>query len=446
MASKKIGGTDRLKEYRDKLIDAAVLAVPLGVVAKLGGVVQDRALAAPWLILWVACPLALVTWLTWRFIQNNPTPQRHWRWAVLLAVYGSCFALLSVTDLLAWRTARESGQTPALREWILPVTAGDWRYRIAPRAEAQWEGLRVLLLDAPQGEHARADVRRAEAQILRWAEQGEGARGVAFDAFFEKSTEADSELCAAVAAAKFPVLSGYSQRRLASGLYVKRPEMPALPCLPASQQGHLIGYSDVDGRVRALQHWWRGQNLEPAFAVRVAGTVPMIGAAPAVDPSQRELRFLPPRDAIPVLRYADVAATPALLSGQFVLVGVDAAADRFETPFGTLPGTLIQAYSVHSILSGHLITRPSPLWSALIVFASCYVLMLLAAQGQSVRTLIWTSTAITGVIVVTAALCMALWLVWLDVIYGIVATWLWLAIMMVARRRMDGTSRTRRRK
>ena len=81
---------------------------------------------------------------------------------------------------------------------------------------------------------------------------GEKASGLAFDAYFESHTGADADLCGAISSAAFPVLSGFSQQRLPTGLYLKRPITSALACLVPAHQGHLMGFADVDGRVRSI--------------------------------------------------------------------------------------------------------------------------------------------------------------------------------------------------
>src|SRR6266849_4832274 len=145
---------------KEKLFDAVMLGAPLALLAQAGEALQTAALAEPWRIVWIAAPLLALVYLSWRLLRWQKTPQRHWRWVVLLALYCSLFALLSVTDLLSWRTVPEADRPIALRSWLLPLSAGDWRYRIAPRANAQAEALRVVLLDPVAGPNGKVTLRQ----------------------------------------------------------------------------------------------------------------------------------------------------------------------------------------------------------------------------------------------------------------------------------------------
>jgi hypothetical protein len=80
-----------------------------------------------------------------------------------------------------------------------------------------------------------------------------------------------------------------------------------------------------------------------------------------------------------------------------------------------LPGTIVHAYAVDSLLSAHYIRRPPAWLSAFAVFASCYILTLVAV----------------------AATAMFLSAVWLDVIYAVVATWLRLPILLGVRKQLQ---------
>jgi CHASE2 domain-containing sensor protein len=127
---------------------------------------------------------------------------------------------------------------------------------------------------------------------------------------------------------------------------------------------------------------------------------------------------------------------PTVLQDRFLLVGEGSGTDVFNTPFGRLPGTVVHAYAIDSLLASHYITRPPAWLSACVVFASCYILTLLAALQMSTRRLVIAAAGITIMVVAVAAAAMHFSAVWLDVIYAVVATWLLLPLLLGVRKRL----------
>jgi hypothetical protein len=70
------------------------------------------------------------------------------------------------------------------------------------------------------------------------------------------------------------------------------------------------------------------------------------------------------------------------------------------------------------------------------VFATCYVLLLFATQRRSSRFLLLSAGLMSVLVVAAAALSMLVWHVWVEVVYCLTAVWLWLTILLVARRRL----------
>jgi CHASE2 domain-containing sensor protein len=430
------GTAERLTKYRERLLETAVLTVPLGLISTLGNAIQKSALGAPWRILWIVVPLAVAGWLTYRFIKRDPTPLRHWRWALLFGAFSSLFAVLSVSDLLLWRTIAAADRTIAARPWMLPVRAGDWHYWFARPLPPDPDALVVVMLEAPPGATTE-ELRRREAEVIRLAQQAEQVIGIGFDVFFVGPSAADAELCDAIVASNLAVFSGYTRQVVDADSYVELPARPPLPCQPRSQQGHLLGFADADGRVRAQQLWFRSTGDQPSFSLIVAQAIQERFRRTATAASgENILRYLPPADRKPPLTLEQLAATPTLLNNKFLLVGIQSPLDRFDTPFGQLPGTIIQAYAVHSLLTDRTITRASPFWSAAMVFATCYVLLLFATQRRSSRFLLLSAGLMSVLVVAAAALSMLVWHVWVEVVYCLTAVWLWLTILLVARRRL----------
>jgi CHASE2 domain-containing sensor protein len=157
-------------------------------------------------------------------------------------------------------------------------------------------------------------------------------------------------------------------------------------------------------------------------------------------PQGKLLRFLPPAQGTLVVieptQFAALKANPSVLHERFLLVGERSDTDKFKTPFGLLPGTVVHAYAVDSLLASHYVTRPPAWFSVFAVFASCYLLTLLAAQKLSTRWLLLAAAGITVAVFALAAVARYFSLVWLDVIYAVAATWLLLPLLLAFRRRL----------
>jgi len=440
----------RVGRYREKIIEAAILAVPLSLIAASQSWINTRLLAEPWKILWVLVPLAAITWLTWRLLARSKQRTLDWRWFILLGSFCTVFALASASDLLVWKRApRSAGYYDQLHEqsrgWLVPVWLGDWRYQLVRRAPSQLSGV-VLILQQNAAGTSKEALRVRDRRLIELARIG-GARGIAFDIAYEGGTPVDSIYCAAVERAKsersgFRVLSAYDLTQSEGALLPKRPpaaQSPsALPCLPASDQGHAMGLADGDGIVRSIPLRWEGEDA-PAFSLRVAEALRDAGASESKLslPKGELLRFLPPDDELRIIegqQLDEIDRAPEQLAGYFLIVGERSAADTFRTPFGELPGAVVHAYAAHTLLSGTYIRRPAALWSAFIVFASCYVLTLFAAKQSSVARLALIAAVLSAIVVVFAAAAIYLWRVWLDVIYAVAAIWLLLPLLIVASR------------
>jgi hypothetical protein len=291
------------------------------------------------------------------------------------------------------------------------------------------------LLGYPPGA-TREWLRWQDRRVLEIASRG-GARGVAFDVAFAGATAIDPLFCESVSSAGFPVLSTYELRKDQElGLYAMQPATEQLPCLPIANQAHAMGIAEADERVRSIPLFWGGvAGKQPALSVRVAQCIHSdCGRDDLPVPAERLLRFLRPGPgALIVIEPGQLDAlerNPSVLRDRFLLVGDAAGADEFKTPFGRLPGTMVHAYAVDSLLAAHYIRRPSAWLSAFVVFASCYILTLLAAERNSRGTLVLAATGITAAVIAIAAAAMYFSAVWLDVIYTVVAVWLLLPLLL----------------
>ena len=434
-ASSHDAAAERLSRWRERLIDGAVLGVPIGLIAKFSDQIQEGALDKPWLILWVVIPLAAITWLTWRLIHRSQKRAIDWRLFAFLAMYCSVFALMSVSELLEWRRAPDDN---GLRSWVVPVRAGNWHYWLAPRMPVGSDDLIVVLIDPTGTGDKKSLMRRSEERLVKLA-VAHRAMGIGFDIIFDGRSDADPGLCSAIdaaSAAKIPIFSGYTRKAMPEGDFVLWPDPPALACLPLEKQGHVIGFADSDGFVRAVRLRWESRSSRPAFSVRIAQALWSSHEKTELPvPADPLLRFLKPGgDGPRVFSLAEVEAVPSRLNDRFLLIGLKSGAKIFHTPFGDLSGSTIHAYAIQSLLSGYYVTRPAAIWSACMVFAGCYILTWLAARGFSPRILALAAAGITAAVFILAAAAMYFWLVWLDVIYAVVAVWLLLPLLLVFRR------------
>jgi CHASE2 domain-containing sensor protein len=300
----------------------------------------------------------------------------------------------------------------------------------------------VVLVAHPPGA-TREWLRWQDRRIVEMARKG-GALGVAFDVTFTGPAEVDPLFCKSVTDWGLPVLSAYEfQKDEALGLYAMMPATQQLPCLPVANQGHAMALAEADERVRAIPLFWGGvQGRQAALSVRVAQCIHSQCASNDLPvPNARLLRYLRPgAGALTVISPDKLDAlerNPSVLRDRFLLVGEGSGTDVFMTPFGRLPGTVVHAYAVDSLLASHYITRPPAWLSAFVVFASCYVLMLLAALRMSTRRLVMAAAGITAAVIAVAATAMYLSAVWLDVIYAVAATWLLLPLLLGLRRQLD---------
>lgn len=427
----------------EKFIEAAVLSVPLAFVAKATDPLKARFFDEPWSVLWIALPLGGAAWLSWRLLRRSRAATLNWRVVAFLAIYCSVFAVASASDLLVWRRMplAYDGQTGSGRGWILPVTFGDWRYWVAPRGSSRPDTPVVVLLDHPQGATSEW-LRWQDRRIVEMARKG-GALGVAFDVTFTGSAEIDALFCESVSDAGFPVLSAYEfTQDEVLGLYARSPATQQLPCLPLTNQGHAMALAEADERVRSIPLFWGGvRGRQAALSVRVAQCIHSQCAGNDLPvPNDRLLRYLSPvAGALTVIEPDKLDAlerNPSVLRDRFLLVGEGSGTDVFNTPFGRLPGAVVHAYAVDSLLALHYVTRPPAWLSAFVVFASCYILTLLAALKISARQLVLAAAGIATAVVALAAAAMYFSAVWLDVIYAVAATWLLLPLLLGARRRL----------
>jgi len=455
-AAKPAPSAALLTRWRDKLVDSAVLMIPTAVITQSIGLIQSKLFAEPWQILWVAVPLAALVFAAWKLLRP-PTAQRvDKRFALFLVAYASLFGLLSERDLLVWK------RTPLFaddggRAWLMPVAAGDWRYWLVREAVPATR-LYVVLQDHHDN-MAPEEKRALDAQIIEAAIVG-GAKGVFFDIAYPRLPGNEDVLCGSVASAgeaKIPVITSYRLvPQTLTGLYMPEPDPEHSPeCLRENPdrhvyRAHAMVFADVDGRVRTVPTTWEDIPARSALSVRIAQCMTKSGC----DKSDLELppgallRFLPgtPKKLRMAKGDQEVGAlisNPSQLQDLFLLVGERSTSDRFRTPAkdGTgvkdeatgeamTAGVVIHAYAANSLYSKLYFTRPPAWFSGFMVIAVCGILALLALQGAGLRQLLIVGAIESLVVVAVAAFAAKFLLVWLDVIYALVALWLLMPLLV----------------
>lgn len=419
------GSKQRIEGYANRVIDAAVLGIPVALINWGTSKVVGPLTAEPWRILIVILPLAAGAVWWWRSLAAGAEPRLRGRSLLFLICYLSAFTLAAGSDVLAWRRSLTGFDEASLpRHWIAPAGFGDWRYRIAPRPPHE-PSIIVVTMDPPVGQ--TRDAARFEIAQLIGAAGAAGARGVALDFHFDSAASAaDPFICRAVQAAPMPIIVGFAVDTLL-GRPVRAPDPPALAeCLATTPRGHLLGYREADRVIRNVPVRLHEPPDAEALSLQIARAMSATGQAPATPPNGL-LQYLEPDAADrPVayeeLRQLDTARLQALLANRFILVGERSGQERFLTPWGERLGVQIHAAAVQSLVAERWLQRV-PWWYAFIVIAvACYIITALAAAGATGQRIVTVAAAITTGIA-AAAVAAARTGAWLDVIYATTAVW-----------------------
>ncbi|ABC83650.1 CHASE2 domain-containing protein [Anaeromyxobacter dehalogenans] len=416
---------ERMERWRERLLEAALIGVPLAVIQWVVGRLSARVTSQPWHVLWFVVPLAVAAWIAWQAVMRRRSFRLRGPMRAFLVCYLAVFAVAGAADLLVLTRTTAVYEHEPLRHRFLPAGWGDWRYRVARRYAADQVPLVILVEPAPGPATSRGAERFELARLIARAEQA-GAAGVAFDFYFGKEpSDADALLCAAVQRARRPVIVG--ERTVKAPHVHAEAYAPALEsCFPRNRRGHLLAYRDADDLVRSVG--LRTPRGKESLALQVAAQL----AGRPVGPDGELMQLVFPRDAFPAITSEDLALTD--LKDRLLLVGERSAAETFQTPFGPRLGVELHAAAVGSLLTGGWIRRPPPWCGALIVLVACYLLSALADAGASIRKLLGVAAAVTAFVVAGAVLAMWLWNVWLDVAYPVAAVWPLVALLALLRR------------
>lgn len=433
-------------ELRKDLRKQLAMFLPILLIAMIGAWLRDRIVNHPETVLLILVPgIALQAVI----LVSSTTRQKFklgWPFLVFLAIYILTFYLAAETGVLDWKRTLVGYDRDVPRNFLALNHYGDWHYKVAPQ-EPALSSLVIVLMKPPETFEAG----RLKIRDLLAIAQSSRARGVALDSYFVKYTDVkgdeqkgiDDDLCTNFVKARqngLQVFVAYDFKVI--GDRIDKVEMDAdlEKCVPASDQGHMMGYAERDGLVRSIPLYFWNDPTREALSLKVARS---FNRAVKV-PDNGLLQFIKPKNDFPTVAFDELdqgGYDRSILRDRFILVGEDSAQDSFQTPFGVTPGVVIHAYAVQSLMGNHFIERP-PWWlSLLMISVWCYLMMVLIARGTGNLKLIVINVAVSLLIVGISALAMRLWLTWIDLIYPLLATWLFL-LLLIALRRIGMTKTT----
>lgn len=426
-------------ELRKDLLKMATMAVPTALIALTMTWMKDRFVDHPGQTLYFIIPGILVLAILFVGSTIRQRLKLGWPFLIFLMVYLLTFYLAAEYRVLDWKRIILGSREVALRNSLALNSYGDWHYRVASE-QPPLQSLAIVMMKAPETyQQGRLEI----ADLLAIA-QSSGARGVALDSYFVKykaekdpvDKGIDEYLCSRIDAARsqgMKVFVAYSFKSI-SGRLDRIPVDPDLEkCLPPADQGHLMAYAEWDGVVRSIPLYFWNEPQSEAFSLKIARSF-----NPSVNvPRDRALQFIKPSQDFPSISFDKLDQSEderSILNGRFILAGEESLQDSFHTPYGLKPGVVIHAYAVQALLNNHFIKRP-PWWISLILVSVwCYLMMVLIARGVGNVKLILTNAAVSVLIVVMAALVMHYWQTWIDVIYPLVATWIYMFLLIILRR------------
>lgn len=426
-------------ELRKDLSKQLLMFLPMFLIGMFGAWLKDRIGNHPETILFIIIPgIVLQILILWRWMRR-PNTKLGLPFLVFLPIYILCFYFVAETDLLDWRRTLVGYESAVPRNLLALNRFGDWHYRFA-RRESALPNLAVVLMKPPATvTEGRLDV----ADLLSIALDS-GARGVALDYYFVKhepeniatDRAVDDYLCSRLEDARkhdVKVFIAYDFRVVGDHIDSLPIDPGLAACVTKEQLGHMIGYAERDGLVRSIPaYFWHDPALE-SLSLKIAKSLD----SSVKVPQNGLLQFTQPQNDFPTILFDELnqpGVDRLILHDRFILAGEDSAADSFQTPFGVKPGVIVHAYAVQSLVRNRFIERP-PWWSSLLMISIlCYLNIVLIAWGLSGRRLVLVNACVSVLVVGCAIMAMRFWLVWIDLVYPVLATWIFLIILSAIKR------------
>ena len=278
-------------------------------------------------------PLLVVAVITWRVAQGRKELVLRGRFLVFFVTYILVFSLASSSDLLIWNRNLTVFARKLPRNWLVPASWGDWRYRIVQKRAQDPRELIVVTMEEASG-RSLEELRLEVAKLIKLAAD-KRAFGIAFDFYFNKdSNDVDSiiyNIVDSIDKSKTDIIIGFTLERL-NGDILPLPTASVIEaCLPIDQQGHLVGLVETDHVVRLIPLYFRWQKNRPSLSLKVAQSLAEIEGTELKIPADGLLRFIEPKDAIRQVSYKELADPNkrALMRQSWVLVGEKSNTDTF---------------------------------------------------------------------------------------------------------------------
>jgi hypothetical protein len=412
------------KKLRDKALECVVVGVVGAIIGPAVLSAVSKNTSQPWQVIWFVLPFIGLCYVAWKFegkrfkLVRSPM--------LITLCYVLVFLLLAGSRFLdLWEPVPVGYEEVAPHSFVPFSHAVDWRYAIAREKTGDHNFIIVTMKQAQTRAEGRYDIGR----FIKFAVNS-GAKGIAFDFYFKQNsqTQIDEKMCAEIKEAESkgrPIFVGYGFHLTHNEIIRESITANLAPCLPDSSQGHLLGSSDWDGTIRQVPlHFKNDPSLE-ALSLKVAKALDHDNKLNL--PEDGLLRFIKPAKDFDEISYDDLIAKAEereRLKDKFVLVGERDESDTFNTAYSRKPGVVIHSYAIHSLRNNHFVRR-APWWAAyLMILLFCYLILIqfaLNARGYYIALVAFLATVI---VFAASAAAMYFWLVWVDIIYPIVAIWL----------------------
>ena len=446
-SKKKTTWPDRLAKLKEDLLKVSILWIPLFLIDWVLGAVVTKFTSQPWHALWFIVPMVVIGVILWKRAEGQtdlilrPGP-----FLYFLIIYIIVFGVAAQVNFLDWKRTLVGFEAEVPPNWLGLNRLGDWRYRLVRKKPPDRDIIIVTMPPYPDSAAARSDLSLLFRTLSKADAPGVNIRGLALDAYFEGTTDLDNFLCRQVGSfrhptpdAEKPVFSGYTFERVDGEIERKLYPPPLEACLPyLTTQGHVVGYREADNKVRAIPLFFLQSREEQAQALslRIACWFKEDPACWRDEtlPSSLLLQFVAPADdfkQIPFdsLLFGDVSR---ILKDKFIFIGSDT--ETVDTPFSTRRGVEVHAYAVHSLRHNHFITR-TPWWSGFLLLLVCFYLVTIQTRrGVPAQKLLLLALGLSLFVILAAGISMYFWLVWLDVIYILIGTWMLVPLLLGLRK------------
>lgn len=416
-------------KVRSKLNEHLLLALPIALINGVVVWIMNRFFSQPWQILWFAVPLAVISFFAWRRITGHPNVKIGISFLLLFASYVLIFSLTAWSELLNWKRSLEGYNSAVPRNFLSLNWLGDWRYWFVKQTEPDTDFAVVFM---PPGENI--DVGRVHVAQLIQVASTSGIKGIAFDFHFRDNANSavDEKLCNAIrdAETRVPVFMGHGFDRKGGEMVFTGVAQSLQICIAESRLGHTVAYAEFDNKIRLIPLYFKNISERESLSLKIARQLrkdlPL--------PESRLVQFIKPAANFPEIEFDDLDREKGRLKDRFLLVGERKDTDSWRTPYGTIPGVIIHSYVVHSLRRNYFMQRV-PWWTSLtMVFAVCFLVLFFFAQGWRRKKIVLWLIGMSILICVLSVLAARFWLIWLDVIYPLLALWFFFILMVILSR------------